>query len=259
MEDRDRLCKIFVSKGSCSKGAQCAYRHPTTRDELIAARILWVAARVTQRRSDQAQVTRAPKTERFSEFGLFVRTIFPLAEHVVDVAGGKGLVAQYLWKRGVAATLVDPRATCPNGVTGPSGAKCSSGITCSDGGTCSGGIVSDTSDISDTWHILRTEFTDPPNAAVDALLASLDPKRACVVGLHPDAATEPIVDVCLRRRIPFAVVPCCTFPDTYADHKVNSTEKLIDYLKSKNIGIRETHLAFEGRNRTLYWNPAYPE
>ena len=30
-----------------------------------------------------------------------------------------------------------------------------------------------------------------------------------IVGLHPDAATEPLVDFALAHRIPFAVVPCC--------------------------------------------------
>ena len=33
-----------------------------------------------------------------------------------------------------------------------------------------------------------------------------------LVGLHPDEATEAIVDCALANRKPFAVVPCCVFP-----------------------------------------------
>eukprot|EP00958_Prasinococcus_capsulatus_P019446 scaffold2404_cov398-Prasinococcus_capsulatus_cf.AAC.12 len=32
-----------------------------------------------------------------------------------------------------------------------------------------------------------------------------------IVGLHPDQATDAIVDFALEKRIPFAVVPCCTY------------------------------------------------
>ena len=32
---------------------------------------------------------------------------------------------------------------------------------------------------------------------------------SCIVGMHPDAAAEPIVDFALRRRVPCFVVPCC--------------------------------------------------
>ena len=31
------------------------------------------------------------------------------------------------------------------------------------------------------------------------------------MGMHPDEATESIVDVALACRKPFAIVPCCVF------------------------------------------------
>ena len=39
-------------------------------------------------------------------------------------------------------------------------------------------------------------------------------KRMCdvVVGMHPDQATEPILDFALKHKKPFAIVPCCVFP-----------------------------------------------
>lgn len=33
-----------------------------------------------------------------------------------------------------------------------------------------------------------------------------------IVGMHPDQATEPIVDFAITHRKPFAIVPCCVFP-----------------------------------------------
>lgn len=38
--------------------------------------------------------------------------------------------------------------------------------------------------------------------------------QACslVLGLHPDQATDSIVDFAMQYGKPFAVVPCCVFP-----------------------------------------------
>jgi hypothetical protein len=33
-----------------------------------------------------------------------------------------------------------------------------------------------------------------------------------VVGMHPDQATEAILQFALECRKPFAIVPCCVFP-----------------------------------------------
>ena len=33
-----------------------------------------------------------------------------------------------------------------------------------------------------------------------------------IIGMHPDQATEDIVDVAIQYQKPFAVVPCCVFP-----------------------------------------------
>jgi len=80
-----------------------------------------------------------------------------------------------------------------------------------------------------------------------------------VIGMHPDQATEAIVDFALYRRIPFAVVPCCTFANQFPKRKfpdgrvVKSYEDLIEYLISKDDCIGMDVLDFEGRNRLLYF------
>ena len=37
-----------------------------------------------------------------------------------------------------------------------------------------------------------------------------------LVGLHPDEATDAIVDVAAALAIPFALVPCCVFPTLFS-------------------------------------------
>ena len=40
---------------------------------------------------------------------------------------------------------------------------------------------------------------------------------ALVIGMHPDEATEPMVDLCLKFGRSFAVVPCCVITDVAVD------------------------------------------
>jgi hypothetical protein len=83
-----------------------------------------------------------------------------------------------------------------------------------------------------------------------------------VLGLHPDQATEPIVDACLRVRKPFAIVPCCVFPEenpqrrTAAGGPVRSHEQFVEYLLAKapcgeiERGVIE---GMPGRNVVLHY------
>lgn len=47
-----------------------------------------------------------------------------------------------------------------------------------------------------------------------------------VIGLHPDQATEPIVDFALKNNKPFAVVPCCVFPNQYPNRRIMKNMKV---------------------------------
>ena len=40
-----------------------------------------------------------------------------------------------------------------------------------------------------------------------------DAKMEIIIGMHPDQATESIVDMALKYQKPFAVVPCCVFSE----------------------------------------------
>mmetsp|Transcript_26666 Transcript_26666/g.57744 ORF Transcript_26666/g.57744 Transcript_26666/m.57744 type:complete len:154 (+) Transcript_26666:678-1139(+) len=61
-----------------------------------------------------------------------------------------------------------------------------------------------------------------------------------VLGLHPDQATDAIVDESLLHNKKFAVVPCCVFPSLFPNRRlksgccVRSRESLCEYLVEKD-------------------------
>ena len=92
-----------------------------------------------------------------------------------------------------------------------------------------------------------------------------------VVGMHPDEATEPIVDMALAAGKPFAVVPCCVFPSLFPHRRlpaakaeegsgggggdpVRTHEQFVRYLCAKRAGIRTERIeGLPGRNVVVYW------
>jgi hypothetical protein len=98
----------------------------------------------------------------------------------------------------------------------------------------------------------------------DALLeAAVDRLLTCsgVVGMHPDQAAEPIVDLALALGKPFALVPCCVYSDEFPKRRlrdgrlVHKYEELLEYLREKDGGrgrIRDAKMPMEGRNVCLY-------
>eukprot|EP00435_Cladocopium_sp_Y103_P032457 s2472_g8.t1 len=81
-----------------------------------------------------------------------------------------------------------------------------------------------------------------------------------VVGLHPDEATEAIVDVALAEKRRFAVVPCCVFAERFNHRElspgvpVRTLNQFCAYLRAKDPRIQEDMLDFEGRNKVLTFN-----
>lgn len=80
-----------------------------------------------------------------------------------------------------------------------------------------------------------------------------------VVGLHPDQATEFIVDYAVQQQLPFAVVPCCVFPRMFPHRRVQhadggdavpvvSYDQLVEYLLQRGGEAHRQVLHFEGAN-----------
>ena len=77
--------------------------------------------------------------------------------------------------------------------------------------------------------------------------------------MHPDEATEPIVDAALRARTPFAVVPCCVFSRIFQHRRlsngqaVTTHEQFCEYLRQKAPAhIRTCRLPFHGKSTVVY-------
>lgn len=93
-------------------------------------------------------------------------------------------------------------------------------------------------------------------------LRSILYNKECSVlcGLHPDQATDEIIDIGLAMHIPWAVVPCCVFPNLFRSRMVEgraarSYEDYCAYIRSRRNDIREVELPFRGRNKVFFWIP----
>ncbi|KAI9907154.1 hypothetical protein PsorP6_016177 [Peronosclerospora sorghi] len=79
-----------------------------------------------------------------------------------------------------------------------------------------------------------------------------------LVGMHPDEATEAIVDASLTLRKPFAILPCCVMSRVFPDHRcwdvtpVVTYETFIKYLREKHPSVQSHFLPFAGCNQVLY-------
>jgi hypothetical protein len=88
-------------------------------------------------------------------------------------------------------------------------------------------------------------------------------EASLLVGMHPDEATDVIIDIGLKYNKPFAVVPCCVFSQKFPNRRkphdplapVVSYEDLIAYLRAKNKQIQTDFLSFDGKNLVLYYQP----
>jgi len=78
--------------------------------------------------------------------------------------------------------------------------------------------------------------------AFQASHADLLRSAVLLIGMHPDQATEPIVQVAAALGKPFAVVPCCVFSDHHPDRRlpdgtrVTTLSHFVAYLR--HIGMR---------------------
>jgi hypothetical protein len=183
----------------------------------------------------------------FSQFVVDTFGLDTLSLGVLDVAGGRGEVSMSLAESGISSLVVDPRehAGCLN----PRLRKI---------------MKKRNLPKLEAWHIFF-----PPNAGVLESKEAVDfiPKfnvSQVVLGLHPDEATEGIVDWAIKNGKGFCVVPCCVFARLFPNRRVTDDseeggskpvrthEDFCTYLCGKNRGIRRTQLNFEGMNTCLW-------
>jgi len=243
----------------CVAGAACAYRHallPSDAALVDRQRAQANAARDAERaasRDPLCETAKASKGSRHRLFAEWLAAEFSHAElaHVVDVAGGKGLISLALLAGAAAAgddaerrcTVLDPRKARPSAAALRRSAAAAAAAPA-------------------TAVQYQAAELSPSGADGPAVAALLD-TASLLVGMHSDEATEAIVDAGLRLGTPFAVVPCCAFPSMFPDRrlpggaKVATTADLVEYLKAKAPGgrIKEGFLPFLGRNTVVFWRP----
>jgi hypothetical protein len=181
---------------------------------------------------------------------------------VLDVAGGAGGVAfELAVRRGIPCTVVDPRPLKLNAKQRRTLAFRRAAL----------------DRVGPEWRAIS-----PFARAMSARFAARAPSHcqawfddafcqteqvlvegaSVLVGMHPDQATDAIVDAAVRMGKPWAVVPCCVFPTQFPHRRtpsgepVRSYNQLCSYLEAKVAGTRSLTLdAFEGRNRVIFWHP----
>ncbi|OZJ04349.1 hypothetical protein BZG36_02366 [Bifiguratus adelaidae] len=100
--------------------------------------------------------------------------------------------------------------------------------------------------------------------SVGHLLASRLRTCSVMIGLHPDQATDAILDHALINNKSFAIVPCCVFKREIQREwivdgirkEVSTYQDLIQYLCAKTLSVPHRHvklewLDFQGRNCVL--------
>ena len=240
------VCKFFVNTGRCTT-PDCRYAHDAT------ARGEWVAERQRLRRALAQQDgerlgdphpadSKASASRRASIFVDFLiatygATALGAGTGVLDVAGGRGDVSFELYcGRSIRSILVDPRPQRPRKhhwklLLARNGAEAQ----------------------LPRQLLARVGDTFGAEPAERALLVS----TSVFVGMHPDQATEWIVDTALRENKPFAIVPCCVFSDAFRrrfsdGRPVTTYNDFIEYLLAKDPAILRGWLPFVGKNCVLY-------
>lgn len=108
---------------------------------------------------------------------------------------------------------------------------------------------------------IDTSFRHPDQDNLAAMVDDATLSRCtAIVALHPDEATDAIVDATVRWRIPFMIVPCCVFHRLFSHRRMPQTgepvstyQDLLEYLMAKDKSIQKTVLPFEGAN-TILWS-----
>lgn len=242
----NNLCKYFVNTGKCET-LNCPYLHDTNSEALKNNRESFVKERIQNRILEhetnfagEGELT--PASKRCEEFAKWIVTQYGeeylRSGIILDVAGGRGdLAFELAVKLGFDCQIVDPR---------PQKLK-----------RWQVKYLKKNVNVSPPVH--HTKMFEPTFFQQE----NIDPKTVrLVVGMHPDEATECILDVGLLHNLPVSFVPCCVFSSQFPDRRLKSGEKptslpeFIQYLREKSSKIQVESLPFVGRNLVLFTMPS---
>ena len=246
------LCGGWAILGVCSGAQPCAHRHHfaseaerslvrqlrvRNRVRLAAAEdclasaaqracaVAWPLGSITREawalRTDAAALWRREcRSTLFARWliAVYGRERLASGTGVVDVAGGKGELAQQLAREyQIPATVVDPLAAQP--LPPPPSSSSSVGNVCQAAGTSKPSAA-----IAASVVRLAEPFDEGFGERHPELLAS----ASLLVGLHPDQPTGAIASVACGRvpPAPMAIVPCCVFSELYPKRRLGSGQPI---------------------------------
>lgn len=237
-------CKFFVNTGKCET-VDCAYQH-AVGPALKQSRAKFVQAKAERRLLVHEEQFPRDQLESASKRAEVVASwLVQTYGHaylsggvILDVAGGRGdLAFELAVKSGLSCQVVDPR---PNKLK-----------------RWQAKLIKKTKGVVLPVH--HTDFFNEQFFAKN----DLDPATVrLITGLHPDEATEVIVDTALSLSIPFSVIPCCVFSALFPGRTLASGQPVTSYpdfsayLVEKHQSISSAALPFLGRNKVLFTLPS---
>ena len=201
------------------------------------------------------------KVHRHELFADWILQTYGPQKAILDVAGGNGELARALLKRGVVSNtvvLLDPQPR----------------LYVRGGG--------DPQHDNDNHHeqqqqqeidakiviVARPLLGDGGDLLDCPRVGPLIRQCTLMVGMHPDQATEAMIDLSQRVQpiLPFALLPCCVMPSLFPTRRlvataskggrgdpVRSYRTFCEYLRHKAVPpYPEAHLPFDGRNKVIY-------
>ncbi|CAI5725922.1 unnamed protein product [Hyaloperonospora brassicae] len=257
-------CKFWINSKTCQHGDKCEFFH-VGHAERKKEHTRWLVDRLQLKRV-RAQIDHDPfdphgKTGKQQRAQVFVKWLvetfgapfLATGKGVVDIAGGRGNVSFELWnKRRLPCTLVEPR---PMKLTKQQHRYLHK--------------QKKTQAQHGDPNAPLTESLVPQVTALfnmDTFLeraehVELITQASLLLGVHPDEATDSIVEVAIKFNKPFAIVPCCVFGQKFPNRrladgsKVVSYGDLIEYLVAKHPTIDKAFLPFDGKNLVLFRRP----
>lgn len=225
------LCKNLKNKGKC-ENEKCEYRHEYIKGEKERFEKLKEIQKIMYFKSHENDPleNKFLKSKRNELVAQFIVETFGIENlkkgPILDIAGGKGLVSFYLLKNyNLNSIIIDPRGTkLPK--------KEMKYLT----------------DNKLNIKEIRKEFKEDIKEIQDASL---------IFGLHPDQASDSIINISMKYSKNFAIIPCCVFPNLF-ERVLKNEKKVIDYLDyiewlKENIkDYKLKYLNFQGRNQVIY-------
>lgn len=249
--DGFNACKYYFSSSggtNCLRGEQCHFWHGKPED-FKENRRRWMAKRLEQRAKaahlagdggdPHSKIDKAQRSRIFCDWLVEALSEERLAAGtgVVDIAGGKGDIPIQLWiQRGIPTTLIDPRPMKLGKYNRKLVAKAE----------------------TTKYRKMSPQLLRCLDEETLKLHSELFAECSLLVGMHPDEATEAIVDAALTLGKPFAIVPCCVMSRVFPDRQcqdgtpVDTYETFVRYLLEKHPSIQSAFLPFAGRNQVLY-------